>query len=64
MTSEKLYVGSLEMASYEGRVSELHAWQADRMALSQQGCQKERAEECHGPHEAEPLKSRNGGGTQ
>jgi len=32
------------------------------MALSQQGRQKERAEER--PHEAEPLKSRNGGGTQ
>jgi len=50
------------MSSYEGRVSELHAWLADRMALSQEGRHKERAEECQ--HDAGSLKSRNGGGTQ
>jgi len=49
------------MSSYKGRVSELHAWLADRMALSQEGRQKERAEEC--PHSAESLKPRKGGGT-
>jgi hypothetical protein len=45
---QKLYVRSLKITSYEGRVSELRAWLANRMALSQKGRHKERAEES--PH--------------
>ena len=50
------------MTSYEGRVSELHTWLANRMALSQKSRQNERAEKS--PHDAESLKPRNGSGTQ
>jgi len=62
ITSEKLQVRRMEVFSYEGRASELHAWLAVTMAPSQQGSQEERVEE--GPHDAESMKPRRGGSMQ
>lgn len=56
-TSEEVHVRRLKTFSNESRVSELHAWLADGMALNQQGGQEERVEE--GPHDAR-LKSGKG----
>jgi len=61
MTSKKFQFRGLKMFSYQGGVSELHAWRADRMTLSQPGSQQERAEKR--PHGAKSMKSRGGGRT-
>ena len=61
MTSKKFQFRGLKMFSYQGGVSELHAWIANRMTLSQPGSQQERAEKC--PHSAKSMKPRGGGRT-